>query len=365
MARRTKRQTTVFSLSFLDIMSCGFGAVILFFVIIDHETETRQDNMTADLNGEVMMLDTEVKLEELNKVQLRNSLEEIEQALAEAEGRSERLIDEVETEREELSAQEEEALARREHFNRLVADIKRLEDEINKAESNADESGDDQRPFYGEGDRQYLTGLRVGGDHVLILLDASASMLDSSIVNILRRRNLPDDQKVRSEKWQRALLTVDWLTTQIPENTKFQIIVFNVDAESLFPGTEGEWLDIGEGGRRLTEASAKLREVIPQGGTRLHAPFAELNGMSPLPDNVYLITDSLPTQGARIATQRDNVTARQRERFFDDAISQLPVGVPMNIITFPMEGDPSAPSLLWKLAMATSGSFLAPSEDWP
>ena len=31
-----------------------------------------------------------------------------------------------------------------------------------------DEAGDDVRPFYGEGDRQYLTGLRVGGERILV-----------------------------------------------------------------------------------------------------------------------------------------------------------------------------------------------------
>ena len=35
MARR-KRSFTTFNLSFLDIMSCGFGAVVLVFLIIDH-----------------------------------------------------------------------------------------------------------------------------------------------------------------------------------------------------------------------------------------------------------------------------------------------------------------------------------------
>mgnify|MGYP000709420286 CR=1 FL=1 len=33
-----RRQTNVFSLSFLDVMSCGFGAVVLIFLIIFAET---------------------------------------------------------------------------------------------------------------------------------------------------------------------------------------------------------------------------------------------------------------------------------------------------------------------------------------
>ncbi len=41
MARK-KRGFTTFNLSFLDIMSCGFGAVVLVFLIIDHSIEVEQ-----------------------------------------------------------------------------------------------------------------------------------------------------------------------------------------------------------------------------------------------------------------------------------------------------------------------------------
>ena len=34
----------------------------------------------------------------------------------------------------------------------------------------------------------YLTGMRVGGQRILILVDASSSMLDEQLVNILRVR---------------------------------------------------------------------------------------------------------------------------------------------------------------------------------
>ena len=47
------------------------------------------------------------------------------------------------------------------------------------------------------------------------MVDSSASMLGSTIVNIIRRRNLPDKDKVRAAKWRQALATVDWLTTQM------------------------------------------------------------------------------------------------------------------------------------------------------
>ena len=87
--------------------------------------------------------------------------------------------------------------------------------------------------------------------------------------------------------------------------------------------------------------------------------------LSPAPDNIYLVIDSLPTQGQNKPSSRGTVTGRQRVRFFERAVSLLPVGIPVNIILFPMEGDPRAASAFWQLARATGGSFLTPARDWP
>ncbi len=363
MARK-RRETVVFNLSFLDIMSCGFGAVILFFVIINHDREVRADDRTADLSGEVSLLETEVQLEELNLAKLQNTLAEIEEEIITAQGASERILRELEEDREELSKQENETASKREHMNRLITDLRSLEEELAKIKQLEQEGGEGIRTFVGEGDRQYLTGLRVGGERILIMLDSSASMLDDTLVNVIRRRNLPDEQKIRSSKWQRALRTVDWITTQVPPNSKFQIYTFNVRASAALPGTEGKWLAT-EDGRKLDEAVNRLRGVVPGDGTRMQAVIETVYAMKPHPDNVIMITDGLPTQGRTPATSRSNVTSRQRERFFDDAFAELPVGIPVNTILFPMEGDPMAASSYWRLAIVTGGSFITPSRDWP
>jgi hypothetical protein len=54
--------------------------------------------------------------------------------------------------------------------------------------------------FIGNGDRQYLTGLKVGGDRILFLVDASASMMDETVVNVIRLRNMrrPSDAQPTS-----------------------------------------------------------------------------------------------------------------------------------------------------------------------
>jgi hypothetical protein len=46
-------------------------------------------------------------------------------------------------------------------------------------------------------------------------------------------------------------------------------------------------------------------------------------------------------------------------------VRELPSGIPVNIMLFPMEGDFDAPISFWSLALTSGGSFLTVSRDWP
>ena len=102
------------------------------------------------------------------------------------------------------------------------------------------------RAFDGHGQRQYLTGLKMDGERILILVDSSASMLADRIINVLRFRNLPPDERVRAAKWQQVLHTVDWITTRIPPASQFQIYAFNETSEPLYQAQGAAWLDAGD-----------------------------------------------------------------------------------------------------------------------
>ena len=93
MARRT---VNVFSLSFLDAMTCGFGAVVLFFMVINAAVGDRADRVTADLKAEADRLEEEVLEGHQNLVELRNSLREIDQRRADARGLSRQIIENIE-----------------------------------------------------------------------------------------------------------------------------------------------------------------------------------------------------------------------------------------------------------------------------
>jgi hypothetical protein len=161
----------------------------------------------------------------------------------------------------------------------------------------------------------------------------------------------------------RALDTVNWLIAQLPVNAQFQVITFNTEAKSALEGTSTQWLEVADT-PKLEAISLALRDKVPAGGTSLHNAFDALSTLPSPPDNVFLITDGLPTQGDK-KPKKYAVTGPARERIFWDAIKLLPNDVPVNVILLPMVGDPMAAQAFWQLAIRTSGSFLSPSSDWP
>lgn len=360
-----RREFTVFSLSFLDCICCGFGAVILLFVLMNARANQSREELTRDLRGEVNKIEVEVLKLEKQKVLARNSLEEVVEELVETQGLSRQVLDQIKQSQEELSDQEGQTLATREHVNQLKTDLLSLEEGIKrlKAGAESEEPGDAALAFFGEGSRQYLTGLQVGGERTLILLDASSSMLADRVIDILRIRNLPETEQGTAPKWVQARRSVEWILSQLPMQDRFHVALFSETTTPLLPEQTG-WWDGADPGIRAQAADA-LAEQLPSGGTSLHQAFAYAAAMSPPPDNLILLTDGLPTMADSPPTVRKTVPANRREGFFRDALSRLPAGVPVNTLLFYMEGDPMAAVSYWRLATTTGGSFLTVTEDWP
>jgi hypothetical protein len=161
-----KRRFTAFSLSFLDIMACGFGAVTLLFLILRHSVvvEVQPD---VKLSAEVEMLKEDVEVAEQERSDLLNSIEDLEIQLVTTQGLSTRYLTELEEAEESIQSDPEERIAK------LRRQVQELERETSRMEEV--EYGDKVRQFLGEGNRQYLTGLTLGGERVMVLVDGSAS----------------------------------------------------------------------------------------------------------------------------------------------------------------------------------------------
>jgi hypothetical protein len=361
-----RRKVTPFSLSFLDIMFCGFGAVVLLVLILNHDTVKSRKEIFTDLRAEAVRLEKEVLVGEEDLVEAHNSLEATEQEIVLMQGESERVINTTKDLEIEIATMSNETLASREHVNQLATDLKSL-DKVQKrlgAAAEADrDAGEKVREFKGEGDRQYLTGLKMGGKRVLILVDASASMLDETIINIIRRRNMDASSRISAPKWQRTLSTTDWLVSNLPATSKFQIYSFNTRAKASLAGSDGKWLEASTSSD-IDAAVSGLHLIVPEGGTSLYHAFSVAKSMLPQPDNILLITDGLPTQG-RSKPNSTTVSAEKRLDLFQAAAKVLGGKIPINTILLPMEGDAFAAAAFWQLAINSKGSFMTPSRDWP
>ena len=361
-----RRNVNVFSISFIDCITCGLGAIILLFVIVNARSIAQRNEITEDLRSETERVKQEVLEGKKNLVVARNTLEDTVEELVKTEGLSRRAIKIIEEKKIELASYSGDTLASREHINRLKADLKSMEEDVKRLKAGSesrDDHGSKVRRFTGEGDRQYLTDLKMGGKRIFVLVDTSASMLDDTVVGIIRRRNLPDRQKLNSPKWKHAVSSIDWLTTQLPLASDYQLYTFNESAAPLIENTEGKWLKTSDVSQ-LNDIMSRLRKVVPEKGTSLVNAFSAIRTMTPLPDNVFLLTDSLPTMGKE-KSWRKRVSGKKRVSLFNEAVSVLPQGIPLNVILYHMEGDPVASSAFWRLAMITHGSFFCPSRDWP
>lgn len=341
-------------------MSCGFGAVVLLFMITKHSTAIPVEAPRYDFSTEV--------------AQLQREIGEAEAAIAELHGQQQSRAGEIAAAKQGVAESRQalqEELARAapaagggsRDIEALRASVRKLEADKQRLQAQMHERSRYVRTFVGEGNREYLTGVQLGGHRILILLDASASMLDETIVNVIRRRNMDEQTQRRSRKWQQALATVDWISARFPPTSSYQIYTYNTTAAPVLAGTDGRWLAVGDIDQ-LNEAVGRTQQLLPSGGTSLERAILVMEQMNPRPDNVYLITDSLPTQGLE-PPRGTTVSGEARKRLFEAAVTRIPHGIPINVILLPMEGDPMAPTAYWQIARVTQGSFLSPAEDWP
>jgi hypothetical protein len=277
-----------------------------------------------------------------------------------------RLSVDLEVTKRELSAYDATSLARRERIEQLKSDVKSMQEGKRRLEAGSLDKGppgQDIRAFRGSGDRRYITGIRMHGKHILILVDHSASMLHEDLVTIIRMRNMDTEHKKNAAKWRRAMDTVDWLLSQLPPDSSYQIIPFNTTAAPLLASSNGKWLEAGDA-RSIAQSLEALHNLVPENGTSFINAFNAARNFIPRADQIILITDGMPTQG-KSAGFGKYISAARRVRLFDDSVGALPAGVPVDTILLQLKGEPQAEHRFWDLARITHGSLFMPSRDWP
>ena len=82
---RRRRNLSPFNLSFLDIMFCGFGAVVLLVLVINADTIRSRKEQHEDLRGEVMRQELEVDVGRKHLVELTNSARKVDEEFIKAQ----------------------------------------------------------------------------------------------------------------------------------------------------------------------------------------------------------------------------------------------------------------------------------------
>jgi hypothetical protein len=352
MLKGKRRGTEIFSMSFMDCICCGFGAVLLLFILTTGQRADYSEDTVDVLRKKVQEMDLEIVRErdELNKMARPVTLSETELAEVQQENlNTKRRADEYE---EELKRLLRQLAALRDEEAKLLADLKNVPEE-------------EQQPVpIPEVDRrQYLTGVRMDGSHILFVVRASGSMLGDTIEDAASRLDDPDYKKREAPKWQRVVNALRWLVASLSPEANFQIILFNEETVPLLPNRLDGWIPRSDRAA-VQEALMRLQQVVPKGSANLERAFNHVRYMPTLPDAIVLLTDGLPT--ASDSSPSSNSTDDDtRMLFLRQAIRQLPPRIPVSTILFPTSGDPGAPALYWELAGYTNGALVSPSADWP
>lgn len=337
-------------------MACGLGAIVLVFMLVKHNVNSASqevDPFRADL--------TRLEGEE---GRLQKAIADTRQAAGDMD--------------DQRTATAREIAVARTGIEQTTAEIARQKSRIAALKEAIDKSAPAQksdvleRPRLGE--ETYIMGLKLEGARIAILVDSSASMTDEALIDVIRRKNTPDDNKKAGPKWKRTRKIVEWLLARLPEGSDVSVIAFADRASHL----GGPAWKPGRDTAALATILADLDRLTPYGPTNLQAGLTAIAAQKPT--HVYLITDGLPTAGdssykslnpfANCSSLWGNsatISGDCRKALFTHTLkeSALSPGVVVHVILLPIEGDPEAANAYWSWTSRTGGLLISPAESWP
>ncbi len=335
MKKRREAQSS--TLSFIDCICCGFGAVLLLFILT-----AKKQTMLGDEAANQSIAAAESLQTAIEAAEARQKALEREVAAQDPQP------DTNATSIAQLGA-EQERLAKA--IEDQQAALRSLETETPTPEAAAAK----ERP---SADQSYLSGLSLRGPRAVILLESSGSMLGENAAEAIAILQAGNWQQ--SAKWRRARNAVKAVLAAIPKGT--EVAVFSM-AESTAPlsGTPANPFFDPYDNNALLQLLDRLENLEARGGADLSQGLRTVNGLQQRASSLLLIADGLPSAPAPAA---QSLTEADRVRLFNQARASRP-NVPFNALLLPFEGDPSAAGLYWQLSTQTGGVTLIPGNDWP
>jgi outer membrane murein-binding lipoprotein Lpp len=352
---KRRRRSEGFNLAFLDIMSCGLGAMVLVFILVKYDV--------SDSNAEANNLVAEVRLLESQQVRLQQTLDQLRNT--------------SQTENEKIKKLKEKIVQIKQGLSKKESNLKNKKGELTALKNSIatrpiahkDDLIEDDRG----GEENYLIGLKVEGRRIVVLIDSSASMTDEKLLNIIRRKNSSTQNKKQGPKWLRTKKIVRWLLARTPKVSQLSVLAFNNSIHSL---GKSKWVTVNTDGI-LKDFYEKLDSIVPTGATNLHKGLQAVSRLNAT--DLYIITDGLPTTGesnyahlnpfsgcSSLLGNSKSISGECRVKLFRQTVKDASLAdVKVNIILLPIEGDPSAVNEYWSWAASTGGLVISPAVTWP
>ncbi len=335
MKKRREAQSS--ALSFMDCICCGFGAVLLLFILtakkqIIFSSEAAQQSQQAAETLQAAIEQQQAALQALDKeIEALDPQPDSNAASpAQLAAEQERLAQAVEEQAQALQALETQTPT--------TAAPAALE-----------------RP---SADQSYLSGLRLRGPRAVILLESSGSMLADNAADALSIMQQGSWQQ--SAKWRRAKAALKAVLAAIPKGTQVAVLQMGESTSPLSGSPQNPYIDPYDNAA-LISLLDRLENLAANGGADLAQGLRTVAALPQRASSLLLIGDGLPTSPA---PNGRGLAETERVQLFNQAVAARP-NYPVNVILLPFQGDPSAAGLFWQLSGRSGGVTLIPDNDWP
>ncbi len=167
MKRHRRRDVEVFSLSFLDCICCGFGAIILLLTLVRMSEPKAIEEAKEDLNGRIARLERELyEIRGESTLLSRELVGKREQLSVDKEAVA-RLQGDLESLRGEFKASRELSQVQDVMQGRFLSAQQRLTEEMKRLQEQS------QRP---SSSKELVGGIPVDSEYVIFVIDTSGSM---------------------------------------------------------------------------------------------------------------------------------------------------------------------------------------------
>lgn len=349
--RKRRAASDGFNMSFLDVMACGLGAVILIFILVDFNATEAPTNEETALQTSLQATTSFIAALSETKQQLLSKLDALNNQTENAQ-----LNQKTQS---ELQAQLLNAISQQ------MASNAKLQQQLDALQAKSTENAN--VALQGTEQANFITGMQVTGKHIVILLDKSASMMAEDLVSVLGALALTPAERQRKAKWQRTLRVARWLIAEAPIDATLSVVAFSDTANPITSSP----IKVADKAA-LNQLVKALFSLSPDGGTNLQLGLKSTLIADPNVTDVYLITDGLPTLGdglnvscRGVFTSKKTISSECRQQLMLETIGRFNRKAHINVVLLPLEGDPYASSMYWNWTQVTGGRFLAPAAEWP